>query len=286
LKTISCLLIQPNPDSALNATAGKLLQEDYNEFANQAKLMTSIHAPVPASLKEASLQARSRGEDKPSAPTLTTTPPPETQNESLSDNEEDDAKENDPSLSASPVSAAPPPFRRPALGKRPLSDLPTPVESDEDDNHQPRLSASERNIVANTPNLSAGVSFLSVSCDGDSEAPQLAERNQISNFAGRSEQGSFIGVYEDEEELPPKSKRLCSSEGKENSGDGVALFSLPQPLQPSTTANAVGLGLALGVRTSSAPNPAKRSFNSTSASSARSGVSKGVARPRAALRRL
>ncbi len=30
LVTISCLLIQPNPDSALNATAGHLLQDDYD----------------------------------------------------------------------------------------------------------------------------------------------------------------------------------------------------------------------------------------------------------------
>jgi ubiquitin-conjugating enzyme E2 S len=63
LQTISCLLINPNPDSALNAAAGQLLQEDYEAFARQAKLMASIHAPVPKDLKDAVLEAKRRGED-------------------------------------------------------------------------------------------------------------------------------------------------------------------------------------------------------------------------------
>jgi ubiquitin-conjugating enzyme E2 S len=44
LLTIRCLLIQPNPESALNEDAGKLLLEDYEEYAKQARLMTQIHA--------------------------------------------------------------------------------------------------------------------------------------------------------------------------------------------------------------------------------------------------
>ena len=44
LLTIRCLLIQPNPESALNEEAGKLLLEDYEEYSKQAKLMTQIHA--------------------------------------------------------------------------------------------------------------------------------------------------------------------------------------------------------------------------------------------------
>ncbi|KAF1820914.1 UBC-like protein, partial [Dissoconium aciculare CBS 342.82] len=47
LQTISCLLIQPNPDSALNAEAGALLQESYDVFARRAELMTSINATIP-----------------------------------------------------------------------------------------------------------------------------------------------------------------------------------------------------------------------------------------------
>lgn len=54
LITIRCLLIVPNPESALNEEAGKLLLEQYEEYAKQARLMTSIHAaralvaPAPA----------------------------------------------------------------------------------------------------------------------------------------------------------------------------------------------------------------------------------------------
>ncbi|OJJ83675.1 putative ubiquitin conjugating enzyme E2, partial [Aspergillus glaucus CBS 516.65] len=63
LITISCLLIYPNPDSALNSAAGALQQEDYEAFARQAKVMTSIHAPVPADMKSAVMEAKLRGEE-------------------------------------------------------------------------------------------------------------------------------------------------------------------------------------------------------------------------------
>ncbi|XP_046398325.1 ubiquitin-conjugating enzyme E2 S [Ischnura elegans] len=44
LLTIKCLLIVPNPESALNAEAGKLLLERYDDYAQRAKMMTEIHA--------------------------------------------------------------------------------------------------------------------------------------------------------------------------------------------------------------------------------------------------
>ncbi|XP_071451129.1 ubiquitin-conjugating enzyme E2 S [Hetaerina americana] len=44
LLTIKCLLIVPNPESALNAEAGKLLLERYDDYARRAKMMTEIHA--------------------------------------------------------------------------------------------------------------------------------------------------------------------------------------------------------------------------------------------------
>lgn len=44
LITVKCLLIVPNPESALNEEAGKLLLEDYDEYASRAKLYTEIHA--------------------------------------------------------------------------------------------------------------------------------------------------------------------------------------------------------------------------------------------------
>ena len=47
LVVVRCLLIEPNPESALNEEAGRLLLEDYQEYAQRAQLMTSIHAQPP-----------------------------------------------------------------------------------------------------------------------------------------------------------------------------------------------------------------------------------------------
>ncbi|KAI9432182.1 ubiquitin-conjugating enzyme/RWD-like protein [Lactarius indigo] len=44
LVTIKCLLIYPNPDSALDEEAGKLLQENYESYCERARLITSVHA--------------------------------------------------------------------------------------------------------------------------------------------------------------------------------------------------------------------------------------------------
>ena len=44
LLTIKCLLIVPNPESALNEEAGKLLLEHYDDYCARAKLYTEIHA--------------------------------------------------------------------------------------------------------------------------------------------------------------------------------------------------------------------------------------------------
>uniref|UniRef100_A0A8C3S8C5 UBC core domain-containing protein n=2 Tax=Chelydra serpentina TaxID=8475 RepID=A0A8C3S8C5_CHESE len=53
LLTIKCLLIHPNPESALNEEAGRLLLENYEEYAARARLLTEIHAQ-PSSLRGAS----------------------------------------------------------------------------------------------------------------------------------------------------------------------------------------------------------------------------------------
>ncbi|KAF1924448.1 UBC-like protein, partial [Didymella exigua CBS 183.55] len=68
LVTISCLLIQPNPASALNEEAGRLASEDWAGFCRRAKLMTEIHASVPAALAEHVREARMRGEEKAAEP--------------------------------------------------------------------------------------------------------------------------------------------------------------------------------------------------------------------------
>ena len=44
LVTIKCLLIEPNADSALDAEASRLMQEDWESYAETARLWTSVHA--------------------------------------------------------------------------------------------------------------------------------------------------------------------------------------------------------------------------------------------------
>ena len=52
LLVVRCLLIQPNPESALNEEAGKLLMEAYEEYDKRARLMTRIHATATARTKD------------------------------------------------------------------------------------------------------------------------------------------------------------------------------------------------------------------------------------------
>jgi len=55
LMVVRCLMIEPNPDSALNAEAGRLIQENYEAFANKAKMFTDIYAKAgPTSTEEVS----------------------------------------------------------------------------------------------------------------------------------------------------------------------------------------------------------------------------------------
>ncbi|WOL13462.1 ubiquitin-conjugating enzyme E2 22 [Canna indica] len=44
LLVVRCLLIEPFPESALNEQAGKMLLENYEEYARHARLYTGIHA--------------------------------------------------------------------------------------------------------------------------------------------------------------------------------------------------------------------------------------------------
>ncbi|EMR10413.1 hypothetical protein PNEG_01128 [Pneumocystis murina B123] len=47
LLTVKCLLIHPNPESALNEEAGRLLLDNYESFSKHARLITSIHSVKP-----------------------------------------------------------------------------------------------------------------------------------------------------------------------------------------------------------------------------------------------
>jgi ubiquitin-conjugating enzyme E2 S len=64
LVTISCLLIQPNPDSALNEDAGVLFRQSYDVFAERARMMTGIHAGVPKDMEEIVREAQMRGQEE------------------------------------------------------------------------------------------------------------------------------------------------------------------------------------------------------------------------------
>jgi ubiquitin-protein ligase len=60
LVTIGCLLVYPNPESALNAEAGALLVEDYDLFRKRAETFVRMYAPVPESLKTEVVEANQR----------------------------------------------------------------------------------------------------------------------------------------------------------------------------------------------------------------------------------
>jgi ubiquitin-conjugating enzyme E2 S len=55
--TIKCLLIVPNPESALNEEAGKLLLERYDDYCSRAKIFTDIHAKPKTSDESTSTSA-------------------------------------------------------------------------------------------------------------------------------------------------------------------------------------------------------------------------------------
>lgn len=59
LSVIKCLLISPNPDSALNADAGRLLQESYETYVATAKLWTGVHAHQTESSSPSKIETRS-----------------------------------------------------------------------------------------------------------------------------------------------------------------------------------------------------------------------------------
>ena len=77
LVTISCLLIQPNPASALNEAAGKLAVEDWDGYCRRAKLMTEIHAAIPSSIAKEVREAQMRGEEQTTEPEPQSEPQPQ-----------------------------------------------------------------------------------------------------------------------------------------------------------------------------------------------------------------
>ncbi|KAJ5658636.1 Ubiquitin-conjugating enzyme E2 [Penicillium longicatenatum] len=279
LITISCLLINPNPDSALNSSAGNLLREDYNVFAHQAKLMTSIHAPIQPALQDAVNEAKHRGEDPgtmhrepdtqhqrprkqqriqtgttmknnrppseyiPHPPRDIAThahPVPEDDPMQMSDvdDENDDlesaSKENNPSLSPTPVRLAPPSSpRKNAFGKRPLSVLSLAYPEDPDtemmlvdSDSEPEngtdtpatnmsFSSSDKNIAANTSSSTfSRYARHSPSMSPQRKNPKLA-LSRRANTPTRFRED--VQIYEDvpDRTLTDISRRF-GGDGKEN----------------------------------------------------------------------
>ena len=69
IQTVKCLLIYPNPESALNEEAGKLLLEHYNEYSKQAKMMTEIYALQPKSSSSSSSSSTNNSSEASSSKT-------------------------------------------------------------------------------------------------------------------------------------------------------------------------------------------------------------------------
>lgn len=105
LVTIRCLLVHPNPESALNEDAGKLLLEDYAAFSRTARLMTNVHALNRNDYVSEEQQAE--------APTSAVSSTKRTQHSSSPD--EDVLKSTDGSVSASQldIPLAPKPAKKP-----------------------------------------------------------------------------------------------------------------------------------------------------------------------------
>ncbi|ESK86007.1 ubiquitin conjugating enzyme e2 [Moniliophthora roreri MCA 2997] len=76
LVTIKCLLIYPNPESALDEEAGKLLLENYKSYCDRAKLITSVHATPrvrPVEFDTPSAEEQQKAESSTSVGTTTAT---------------------------------------------------------------------------------------------------------------------------------------------------------------------------------------------------------------------
>ncbi|KAJ5578018.1 Ubiquitin-conjugating enzyme E2 [Penicillium hispanicum] len=343
LITISCLLIHPNPDSALNSESGTLLREDYEAFAHQAKLMTSIHAPIPGDQKHAVHKAKYRGEDADSIPKekdettrprklqriqtspakratrkTTTTPtlphppsrsqpqphrpqPISDEDDAMNNSENDDpasaSKENNPSLSPTPVRLAPASPRKNALGKRPLSVLSTPypedpdadmmlVDSDTDadarnDTAHPTISPSDQNIGANNIHARAPVS--------PQRKPKVAPSRGVASYPHLRHD---LQIYED---VPDRTRTDSSprfgSHGKENQATGAGMGPLDVKQKhelhtgkagPTVNTPTAGTGQSIA-----APAPAPTVASSRVAKKAVRGARKGSKpKPRIGVRRL
>ncbi|KQJ93604.1 ubiquitin-conjugating enzyme E2 22 [Brachypodium distachyon] len=123
LLVVRCLLIEPFPESALNEQAGKMLLENYEDYARHARLYTGIHALKPKNKPKSGAITESTtalnvdqsntivGENPPTAQCATTT------NKVPGSNSQDQNAPSDPALGSS---AAVPKKEGPAATKAPV----------------------------------------------------------------------------------------------------------------------------------------------------------------------
>lgn len=220
--------------------AGSLLQDDYDEFARQARLMTSIHAPVPFNLKDAVLQAKRRGEDPELAgqivdmheagdltygaksTSLFTKKSDEEasilQNSKVDEDMEDvedNCKENDPPTMHAPAMSSSLPWpQRKVLRNRPLSIIPTtPVldtdmimldcGTDDEGEWSIGMTASEQNIVANVNSSLPGTRNASLFFNPTGLQQTAYASSKISNSPTTNNDSTAISyaIFEDYENV-------------------------------------------------------------------------------------
>ena len=144
------------------------------------------------------------------------------------DDEASASKENDPSLSPSPVTLESP--RISASIKRPLSDLPIPTEPENDPGSLSGSNFSAQNIPNNVSLSSAPLGLI---LNDPIESLKLMERSRIANHIScalhESGMDRHVVMSRDarafsDDDLPA-SKKICSREEKENGleelGNGV-----------------------------------------------------------------
>lgn len=191
LVTISCLLVCPNPESALNGEAGRLMREDWTMFERRARDMTGIHARVPLEMRGVVREARRRGEEDPGVGSaeegeeedertvsLVTRRKPENKgstvvmkekalplkqtqpvdsdadaNADADDEDEDESSTKENEFPTEPIASPRKPTSPSVLGKRPLSVLATESETEPDLIliDDNEADDNERNIAANIP---------------------------------------------------------------------------------------------------------------------------------------
>lgn len=177
--------------------------------------MASIHARIPKILQDEVLEAKRRGEEEHNGASDADT-----------DDEASASKENDPSLSPSAVAVESP--RIHGSTKRPLADLPTPTEPEQDSGSLFSTSPTENNMSSNIPLSSAPIGS---NPDRSAEGLKLVERRRGVNHNTRAIRGMgqdkpiiipFDEKTESDDDVPA-SKRICSREGKENGFEALGI---------------------------------------------------------------